>query len=153
MKIITYPNPILRKKSLPVKNPTDPAIQKLVLEMTKVLRASQGIGLAAPQVGENLQVCLIEIENELFILFNPQIKSLSGKKIIAEEGCLSFPGKFLPVERYEKIKVKALDSSGKKQIIRARGLFARALQHEIDHLSGELFIDKVIDQTELKNRL
>lgn len=146
MKIITYPNPILRKKNLPVKNPTDPAVQQLVMEMTKLLRASQGIGLAAPQVGENLRLCLIEIENELFVLFNPVIKSLSGKRILSEEGCLSFPGKFLPVERYEKIKVKALDSAGKKQVIRARGLFARALQHEIDHLDGELFIDKVAEQ-------
>ena len=146
MKIVTYPNPILRKKSVPVKDPTDPLMQKLVMEMTKVLRASQGIGLAAPQIGENIQLCLIEIENELFVLFNPVIKSLSGKKILAEEGCLSFPGKFLPVKRYEKIKVKALDSAGKKQVIRARGLFSRALQHEIDHLTGDLFIDKVEDQ-------
>jgi len=116
------------------------------MEMTKVLRASQGVGLAAPQVGENIQLCLIEIENELFVLFNPVIKNLSGKKLLAEEGCLSFPGKYLPVERYEKIKVRSLDSAGKKQVIRARGLFARALQHEIDHLSGELFIDKVAEQ-------
>lgn len=145
MKIITYPDPILRKKSLPVKDPTDPAIQNLILEMTKILKASQGIGLAAPQIGKNIQLFLIEIENELFVILNPIIKSLTGKKILAEEGCLSFPGKYLPVKRYEKIKIKALDVTGKKQIIRARGLFARALQHEIDHLMGELIIDKVAD--------
>jgi peptide deformylase len=113
--------------------------------MTKTLRASQGLGLAAPQVGENIRLCIIEIENELFVLINPEIKSLSNEKIVAEEGCLSFPGKFMPVERHKRVKVKAIDGNGKAQIIRARGLFARALQHEIDHLNGELFIDKVAE--------
>lgn len=141
MKIIKYPDPRLRKKSLPIKNPTDPKIQKLILEMIQLLRANQAIGLAAPQIGENIRLCLIEIENELFVLINPEIKSLSGKKVIYEEGCLSFPGKFIPIKRFERVKVKAIDMSGKKQIIRARGLFARAIQHEVDHLDGKLFID------------
>lgn len=143
-KIVKYPNPLLRQKSVKISDPTGAEIQQLILDMTKTLRANEGIGLAAPQVGKNLQLCVIEIEHELFVLINPVIKKLSGEKIIAEEGCLSFPGKFLPVERFEKIKVSAVDSNGKKQIIRARGLLARAIQHEIDHLNGELFVDKAV---------
>ena len=146
MEIITYPNPVLREESKEIKDPTDPEIKQLVADMTKTLRANQGVGLAAPQVGKNLRLCVIEIDDELFVLINPEIKSESEEKIIAEEGCLSFPGKFMPVERSKRVKVKAIDASGKPQIIRARGLFARALQHEIDHLNGELFIDKVVEE-------
>jgi peptide deformylase len=148
MKIITYPNPVLREKSKEIKNPTNPKIKQLITDMTKALRANQGLGLAAPQVGENLNLCIIEIEDELFVLINPEIKSRSDEKIVAEEGCLSFPGKFMPVERSKRVKIKSTDATGKNQIIRARGLFARALQHEIDHLNGELFIDKVSEQKE-----
>lgn len=141
LELITFPNDILRKKSKRILNPTDDKIKKLIAEMTNTLRANKGVGLAAPQIGENIQLCIIEIEDELFVLINPEIKKLSGDIILAEEGCLSFPGKFLQVERYEKVKVKAIDANGKKQVIRARGFFARALQHEIDHLGGTLFID------------
>lgn len=146
LKVITYPDNLLRQKTEPVKDPTDNEIKKLISEMLETLRSQEGIGLAAPQVGSNKRICLIELENEVFILINPEIKKLSGSQINLEEGCLSFPGKFISVPRYEKIKVKALDSNGKKQIIRARGLLARALQHEIDHLDGVLFVDRVTDQ-------
>ncbi len=146
MKIIIYPNPILRNKSEEIKDPTAPEIKQLILDMTKTLRANQGVGLAAPQVGKNIRLCLIEIDDELFVLINPKIKSESDERIIAEEGCLSFPGKFMLIERNKRVKVKAIDASGKSQIIRARGLFARALQHEIDHLNGELIIDKTTTQ-------
>lgn len=141
LEIVTFPNDILRNKSKAIVDPTDDRIKKLIVEMTNTLRANKGVGLAAPQIGENIKLSIIELEDELFILINPEIKKLSGKMITMEEGCLSFPGKFLPIERYEKIKVKAIDANGKKQIIRARGFFARALQHEIDHLEGTLFID------------
>jgi peptide deformylase len=142
LQILRYPDPRLRRPSKLVKSPTDPAIQQLVLEMIKTLRANKGLGLAAPQVGYDLQLCIVELDHELFVLINPEVKKISGKDILLEEGCLSFPGKFLPVFRPEKIKVKAIDINGKKQVIRARGLLARAFQHEIDHLQGELFIDK-----------
>jgi peptide deformylase len=145
MKIVQYPNPILRQRCEKIKNPTDPVIQQLVLDMIKTMRANDGTGLAAPQIGKNIQLCIIEVDNEVFTLINPEIKNLSGKDLFIEEGCLSFPGKFLPVKRYEKIKVKAYDSNGKKQIIRARGLLSRAFQHEIDHLNGELFVDKAVE--------
>ena len=146
LEIVKYPNPILRKKSEEIKDPTDPKIKQLVADMTATLRAHEGLGLAASQVGYNLCLFVIEVDDELFILINPQIKKLSGDEVLMEEGCLSFPGKYLPVKRYQKIKVKALDSNGKKQLIRAKGLLARALQHEIDHLDGTLFIDRAKEQ-------
>lgn len=143
MKILEYPNEILRKKSTEVKDPTSTEIKQLILEMTQTLRANNGLGLAAPQVGKNIRLCIIEIQNELFVLINPEVKSLSKEKIISEEGCLSFPNKFLNIPRHKRIKIKATDATGKKQIIRARGLLARAMQHEIDHLNGVLIVDQV----------
>ena len=141
-KILQYPDPNLREKAQDVKNPTDPEMKKLIAEMTATLRAHEGLGLAAPQVGQNLRLFIAEIEHELFVLINPKIKKLSGEEVVMEEGCLSFPGKFLPVKRFEKAKVVALDTNGKKQIIRAKGLLARVLQHEVDHLDGVLFVDR-----------
>jgi peptide deformylase len=143
MKILEYPNDTLRKVSEEVKDPTSVETKQLILDMIKTLRANNGLGLAAPQVGKNLRICIIEIENELFVLINPEIKSLSKEKISSEEGCLSFPNKFLEINRHKRIKVKATDLNGKKQIIRARGLLARAIQHEIDHLNGVLIVDQV----------
>lgn len=149
LEIIKYPNPILRQKTSPIKDPTDPKIKKLVAEMTSTLRAHDGLGLAAPQVGQSLRLCIAEVENELFVLINPEIKKVSGKEVDMEEGCLSFPGKYTPIKRFEKIKIKALDTDGKKQTIRAKGLLARVLQHEIDHLEGILLVDRA-GQKEIK---
>lgn len=151
LEIVKYPNPILRKKSEEIKDPTDPKIKQLIADMTATLRAHEGLGLAASQVGYNLCLFVIEVDDELFILINPQIKKLSGDEVLMEEGCLSFPGKYLPVKRYQKIKVKALDSNGKKQMIRAKGLLARALQHEIDHLDGTLFIDRAKEEKKMED--
>lgn len=142
LEIIKYPNPFLRKNSQEVKNPTNPKIKQLIADMTATLRAHEGLGLAAPQVGFGLRLCIVELENELFVLINPQIKKLSGGEVLMEEGCLSFPVKFLPIKRPRKIKVKALDANGEKQTIRAKGLLARAIQHEIDHLNGTLLVDR-----------
>ncbi|MDD3607546.1 MAG: peptide deformylase [Candidatus Moranbacteria bacterium] len=142
-KIVKYPDPILRQKSELIKDPTQPEVQQLILDMLKIMRANEGLGLAAPQIGKNIQLCVIEIEHEVFVLINPQIKKLSGDNVVSEEGCLSFPGKFLPIERADRVKVSAIDANGKKQIIRARGLLARAIQHEVDHLYGILFVDRV----------
>ncbi len=143
MKILEYPNENLRKVSKEVKNPTSVEIKQLILEMIQTLRANNGLGLAAPQVGKNLKICVIEIENELFVLINPEIKNLSKEKIPSEEGCLSFPNKFIDIQRHKRIKIKAIDLNGKSQIIRAKGLLARVIQHEIDHLNGVLIVDRV----------
>jgi len=142
LPIITYPDPILRKKNKKIKDPTDPKIKKLIFDMLDTLEANNGLGLAAPQVGENLRLCVIKIESKTFILINPEIVSKSLRKEIMEEGCLSFPGEFIPIKRSKKVKVHAETKEGEKIEIEAEGMFARALQHEIDHLDGTLFIDR-----------
>ena len=143
LPIIKYPDPVLRKKCGKIKDPLDSEIQKLITEMIKAMKANNGMGLAAPQVGKLLRLCIIEEDSRLYILINPKIKSRSREKTLGEEGCLSFPGKFLNIKRSEKIKVRCLDKTGKQVKIKASGLLARALQHEIDHLDGVLFIDRI----------
>lgn len=144
LKIIKYPNDFLRRKTREVKveELKSLKIQRLVFDMAKTMETEKGVGLAAPQVGSDLRICTIRVGEEAYVLVNPKIKSSSRKKDIFEEGCLSFPGKFFPVERPLKVKVQARDLEGKKFKIKADGLLARVLQHEIDHLEGILVIDR-----------
>jgi peptide deformylase len=144
LKIVEYPNDFLRTKTRKIENFKDPIVQEFVSEMLKTMEAERGIGLAAPQVGSDLRICVAKVDNTPYVLVNPEIKSFSRKKEIFEEGCLSFPGKFFPVERPVKVKIKARDASGKKIKMKADGLLARVLQHEIDHLDGVLLIDRGI---------
>ena len=148
LKLIKYPNDFLRCKTREVKvsELKDPKIQRIVFDMVKIMDVEKGVGLAAPQVGSELRICTIKIGDEAYILINPKIKSSSRKKDIFEEGCLSFPGKFFPVERPIKVKVQARDMEGKKFKIKADGLLARVLQHEIDHLEGILVIDRAMKE-------
>lgn len=141
LSIIKYPNPILNRKAKKIKDPLDPEVQKLIPAMIKAMRQFNGAGLAAPQLGKSIRLCVIEEGENPYVLINPQIKSRSRKKIIAEEGCLSFPGKFFLIKRSEEIKVRYLNAKGEKAKIKATGLLARILQHEIDHLDGILIID------------
>jgi peptide deformylase len=144
LKIIKYPDDFLRKKTREVEDFADPKVQQLVLDMVKAMEREKGIGLAAPQVGSNLRICVARVDNALYTLINPEIKSYSKATEICEEGCLSFPGKFFPVERPTRVKIKARDLNGKKVKIKADGLLSRVLQHEIDHLDGVLIIDRAI---------
>jgi peptide deformylase len=146
LKIVKYPDDFLRKKTRKVENFKDPVLEGLVFEMLKTMEVEKGIGLAAPQVGSDLRICVARVDNSPYILINPEIKSYSRKKEIFEEGCLSFPGKFFPVERPIRVKIKARDTAGKKIKIKADGLLARVLQHEIDHLDGVLVIDRALKQ-------
>lgn len=140
-------NPVLRKKSEPVKEIT-PAILRLISQMRLTLRASaNGIGLAAPQVGRPIRLFVIadEIAKENRTVFiNPAITQSSRKKVVAEEGCLSLPELWQELARAEKVTVKATDERGRKFKLRAKGILARLMQHELDHLNGILFIDHFI---------
>jgi len=144
-QILTEPNKILRQKSLPVEN-VDKNIQSLMDDMLETMYAAPGIGLAAIQVGIPKRVIVLDIEqkegkkNPIFLV-NPEIIEKSENNSIYEEGCLSVPGQFAEIERPEKCYIKYLDYYGEKKEIKAEGMLATCIQHEIDHLEGILFID------------
>lgn len=142
MKIITYPNPILEKKAEKIKDPLNKEIQKMIPEMLKIMRENNGMGLAAPQIGKSIRLCIIEYQGFFYVLINPKITAHSKRIELSEEGCLSFPKKFIPVNRFETVQVRYLNEKGEKCKIKAHGLLARAFQHEIDHLDGILFINR-----------
>lgn len=146
MEILLVPNPILRKKANKLKNIQEEDI-KLANKMMEVMKKAPGIGLAANQVGILKQIVTISFEDKAnnkqknYILFNPSIINYSKETIVMEEGCLSLPEQYADVERPKKITIEYIDKN-KKLITRiVDGFEARILQHEIDHLSGKLFID------------
>ena len=145
--IRTEGDEILRKKSKKVEV-IDEKIRELIQDMKETLHKYDGVGLAAVQVGILKQIVVIhESEDEpIYVLINPEIISQSGTQIV-EEGCLSFPNKFAKIKRPEKISIQALDESGKKIKITGEKLLAQAISHEIDHLNGEVFIDKIVPGT------
>ncbi|MFA5062059.1 MAG: peptide deformylase [Patescibacteria group bacterium] len=149
LEIITEPSPILHKvsKQVAIGEIGSKKIQKLIIDLTDTLYAQDGVGIAAPQVNESLQVCIIsknanKDKAKDIILINPKWEKASVIKDWDEEGCLSVPKIYGQVKRYKKIKVAAYDESGKKTQFIAEGLFARVIQHEVDHLNGILFIEK-----------
>lgn len=146
MKILTYPNPILRRKSkeLTFKEITNPKFKRLILKMRKLMNKSDGVGMATPQIGKN--ICLFVIESKLYqpgYFINPILVKHSRKTNITEEGCLSLPNIFGPVARYNEIKIKFKNLKNQNLELEAEGLLSRVIQHEMDHLNGILFIDKI----------
>jgi peptide deformylase len=141
LPIRTLPDPVLRRKTKRVTT-IDRSVKKLVADMLETLHADEGrVGLAAPQVGVSLRVTVIGIpEEEDIILINPEIVRRKGERLV-NEGCLSVPGYFGELTRAEAVTAKGLDLQGKPVRIRAEGLLAQALEHEIDHLDGKLYID------------
>jgi len=135
------PDPVLRQKSKRVRA-IDGSIQRLIEDMRETIHAVPGrVGLAAPQVGVPLRVIVIGIPDEEDIaLINPEIVRRTGKRLVTE-GCLSVPGYFGEIERAQSVRVKGRDPSGKEIRIKAEELLAQALEHEIDHLNGVLYID------------
>jgi peptide deformylase len=143
--IITDPNPILRKKSVDLDFATMPKreTETLCQEMTATMLESDGVGLAAPQIGKNIRVVTINTADGPVCMINPKITGKSILKEWGEEGCLSVPDVFGQVKRHKKISCQYFTSDKKKISIKAEGLFARVIQHELDHLDGVLFIDKM----------
>lgn len=149
LKIIRYPNPILKKKCKAVAK-VDAKIKKLIEDMFETMKASNGIGLAAPQVAQIIRVIVVDVGNDPIALINPKIVKKSKETQIIEEGCLCLPGIVGPVERSAKIKVAGLDRKGNKVEYDATGLLATVFQHEIDHLDGKVFIDRIKDASLIK---
>lgn len=138
---------ILRKKSREVEN-VDDKIRELIEDMVETMHEFNGVGLAAPQVGILKRIIVIDLYDgsPVLKLVNPEIKKESEEQEV-EEGCLSFPNQYAKVIRPKKITVTALDENGKKIEITAEDLLAQALSHEIDHLNGILFVDKMLPDT------
>jgi peptide deformylase len=142
MELVTgKDNQTLRQKSLPVKK-IDAEVRSFISQMQDIMKQNDGIGLAAIQIGNPLRIVVCEVNDKMYSFINPEITKLSSKTSVLEEGCLSLPNFYGEVERPEKIIVKATNLEGKKIKLKAFGLLARVLQHEIDHLDGILFIDK-----------
>ena len=141
LQIRTLPDPILRQRSKRVTR-IDKSVQKLIDDMIDTLRADPNrAGLAAPQVGVLLRVAVIELpEQELITLINPEIVKKEGERIV-QEGCLSIPGYFGEIKRAVTVRVKAKDRYGKQFRVKGEGLLAQALEQEIEHLDGVLYID------------
>jgi peptide deformylase len=141
LQIRTLPDPALRQKAKRVTK-IDKSVQKLIDDMIDTLRADPNrAGLAAPQVGVPLRIAVIEVpEQELITLINPEIVKKEGERIV-QEGCLSVPGYFGEIRRAVTVKAKAQDRYGKQFRLKAQGLLAQALEQEIEHLDGILYID------------
>src|SRR5664280_180758 len=173
LEVVKYGHPALRQKGARIEKVT-PEIKKLVADMFETMHTNHGIGLAAQQVGQALLLTVIDVREvkdrpswlELdgqpadvyefmpLVLVNPEIKP-GGEPVAGGEGCLSFPEIFAEITRPESVAVKALDKKGKPVEFRCGGLLARAIQHEVDHLNGILFIDRMSRKTkeELRPKL
>jgi peptide deformylase len=166
--ICVYGNPVLRKKSEPVKEVTA-EVRALADRMLGVMYAQDGIGLAAEQIGQTEAVFVLDVpvsadKNEQGLpnnpgvkmpqaFINPEIIGESEETAIAEEGCLSFPKLYVPVERPAEVVLRYLDRDGNTQVLNAKGLLARAIQHELDHLNGVLLVDHMSPAVKLKSAL
>ncbi len=152
LPIIIHPDPILRQKAAEISQ-ISPEIGLLIDDMIQTLKEEKGLGLAAPQVGKSIRLIIIAVKDEPLALINPEICQKSWRKNNEEEGCISIPGVFGIVRRANQVLVKAQNRRGEKIEITGKGLLARVLQHEIDHLHGILFIDKTIKITKGKEML
>jgi len=156
LTILNYPDPRLHTLAKPVKD-INADIRRLVDDMAETMYAAPGIGLAATQVNQHIQLIVIDTskeQNDLLVLINPKIVVKSGTQDY-EEGCLSVPGVYEMVTRAEKITVEALDRSGKQFKLDAEGLLAVCIQHEMDHLLGKVFVEYLspLKRNRIKNKM
>jgi peptide deformylase len=170
LEVVKYGHPVLRQKGAPIEKVTL-EIKKLIADMFETMNANHGVGLAAQQVGQALQLTVIDVRevkdrpswleldgqpadvNEFMplVLINPELKP-GGDPVASGEGCLSFPEIYAPITRLESVEVKALNQKGKPVEFRCGGLLARVVQHEVDHLNGILFIDRMSRKTKSELR-
>jgi peptide deformylase len=156
-KIVTLPEPILRRKARPVSI-FDKNLQTLIDDMIETMREAPGVGLAAPQVGRSDRLIVVEyadppeeededaepkeVKPKLYVMINPEIVKTSEEKVLGVEGCLSIPGLVGEVERFEMVQIKGLNRHGRPMKVKAEGWLARIFQHEIDHVNGVVFPDR-----------
>lgn len=143
LPILCYPDPRLHKVAKPVTS-VDKRVRQIVDDMAQTMYDAPGVGLAATQVDIHERIIVIDISDDrdgLIVLINPEVISTSSEKIFWKEGCLSVPEYYDEVERFEKIKIKALDINGKEFELEADGLLAICIQHEMDHLLGKVFVE------------
>ncbi len=155
-EIIDAQNPILRQKSKAVKK-IDKKIKSLIADLIETLVSQtdpEGVGLAAPQIGKNIKIFVMKPKKEVKVVINPEILEVwhaqKGKKVDPKksimEGCLSLPHYYSPIKRAPKVKLKYLDEKGQERTEIFSGIEAQIIQHEVDHLKGELFVDRVLEQ-------
>ncbi|MBX7213192.1 MAG: peptide deformylase [Thermoflexales bacterium] len=150
-EIKTLKDPVLRKTAHKIEKVT-PELRKLIEDLFETMHAHNGVGLAAPQVGISKRLFVVEVEAHpeipgsgvRYALINPEITQFSPEREVGQEGCLSIPGWRGDVERATRVVVRGMDGEGKRIKLEVEGYVARAMQHELDHLDGVLFIDKLI---------
>ncbi|MDR2176315.1 MAG: peptide deformylase [Synergistaceae bacterium] len=141
LKVRLYPDPVLKVPAEPVER-FDGSLSRFVEKMRLTMEVSEGVGLAAPQVGVSKKIALVSYENVFCVLVNPALLEQDGEQD-GDEGCLSFPGIYAPVKRPARIRVAARDTEGRERVHEVEGYAARAFLHEMDHLDGKLFIDRL----------
>lgn len=145
------PDPLLRQKAKDVTDILGGDTQELIRKMFITMRVERGVGLAAPQVGINLRLAVINADGQKFTIINPEIIKTSPERILFPEGCLSIPGQEYSLIRHEKITVRYLDADGKQCKIKLKGFLAVVFQHEIDHLNGTLIVDRHASQEQSRS--
>lgn len=146
--IVTLGAPVLRQKAKKVHR-VDESIRHLIEDLIDTVHEAHGAGLAAPQIGVPLRAIVTNVDDQLHVVLNPEFVSQSEEEVEGEEGCLSIPGWYGPVTRKERVTVRGLSRTGKPIKIKAEGWEARAFQHEVDHLDGILFTDRMDDTSKL----
>jgi len=153
MDIAHIGEPVLSQKASDVLDATDANVQILIDKMFTTMHTEKGVGLAAPQVNISQRIIVIETKEQKMALINPQITNKSEEKILFTEGCLSVPGKELPIIRHQKVTVEYLDRAGAQQTLKADEFLAVVCQHEIDHIDGILMTDRYEQQTNIREAL
>lgn len=145
LDILTFPHPTLKQKSRPVSREEilNSQFKKFIKDLGETMLKNEGVGLAAPQVNQSIRAIIININQKPMPFINPLIIKKSWRKNVKEEGCLSLPNIYGLVKRHNAIAIRYLDINGQEQQLKAKGLLARVLQHEIDHLEGVLFVDRI----------